>query len=31
MNLAQLLHTSARRLSQAPALARGTRTVASYG
>ena len=30
MNLAQLLHASARRLPQAPALARGTRTVASY-
>jgi len=31
MNLAQLLHASARRLPRAPALARGTRTVASYG
>ncbi|HEU4645505.1 MAG TPA: long-chain fatty acid--CoA ligase [Burkholderiales bacterium] len=31
MNLAQLLHASARRLPQAPALARGARTVASYG
>ncbi len=31
MNLAHLLHSAARRLPQAPALARGTRTVASYG
>ena len=31
MNLAQLLHASARRLPQAPALARGTRNVATYG
>jgi long-chain acyl-CoA synthetase len=31
MNLAQLLHASARRLPQAPALARGTRIVATYG
>ncbi|MEX2239123.1 MAG: AMP-binding protein, partial [Burkholderiales bacterium] len=31
MNLAHLLHASAHRLPQAPALARGTRTVASYG
>jgi long-chain acyl-CoA synthetase len=31
MNLAQLLYASARRLPAAPALARGTRTVASYG
>ncbi|MEX2198527.1 MAG: long-chain fatty acid--CoA ligase [Burkholderiales bacterium] len=31
MNLAQLLHASARRLPQAPALARGTRIVAPYG
>ncbi|MDH4095685.1 MAG: long-chain fatty acid--CoA ligase [Betaproteobacteria bacterium] len=30
MNLAQLLHSAARRLPQAPALAVGTRTVASY-
>jgi long-chain acyl-CoA synthetase len=31
MNLAQLLHAAARRLPQAPALAVGARTVASYG
>jgi len=31
MNLAQLLHASARRLPQAPALALGTRTTATYG
>ena len=31
MNLARLLHASARRLPQAPAIALGTRTVASYG
>jgi long-chain acyl-CoA synthetase len=31
MNLAQLLHASARRLPQAPALARGTHVVATYG
>jgi acyl-CoA synthetase (AMP-forming)/AMP-acid ligase II len=31
MNLAQLLHASARRLPQAPAIALGARTVATYG
>ena len=31
MNLAQLLHASARRLPQAPAIAYGTRVVATYG
>jgi long-chain acyl-CoA synthetase len=31
MNLARLLHASARRLPQAPALARGARIVATYG
>jgi long-chain acyl-CoA synthetase len=31
MNLAQLLRNAARRMPQAPALARGTHTVASYG
>jgi long-chain acyl-CoA synthetase len=31
MNLANLLHASARRLPQAPALAQGARVVATYG
>jgi len=31
MNLVQFLHASARRLPDAPAIARGTRTVATYG
>jgi long-chain acyl-CoA synthetase len=31
MNLAQLLHTSAKRLPQSPAIARGTRTMTTYG
>jgi long-chain acyl-CoA synthetase len=31
MNLAQLLHAAARRLPQAPAIALGTRSVATYG
>jgi long-chain acyl-CoA synthetase len=31
VNLAQLLHASARRLPEAPAIALGTRTVATYG
>lgn len=31
MNLAQLLHASARRLPQAPAIALGTKTAATYG
>jgi len=31
MNLVQFLHASARRLPEAPAIARGTRTVATYG
>jgi acyl-CoA synthetase (AMP-forming)/AMP-acid ligase II len=31
MNLAQLLHAAARRLPQAPAIALGARTVATYG